>query len=519
MGKSVSYPQSASVEFKYHLLKDLPRLAWGAEITRNQAVIEVFHGPCVEVRADAFIEGAWNGDYDAFDPIGSTVVCGSGGVIRNGLLTFFASTENIQGVFSIAKGNRLYISNSPVFAMVLAGERPDPAYPFYHLHWIRFARNGFSSDQMLPTESGVPLRGHFGLILEVATDLQVSGRHFPLHRDIDSYQTYREILASAVASILENASSPHRHFSYGSVVACSKGYDSNAATVFARAAGTTDAFTFTDSRIDDPMADSGADVADRLGLRCTSIDRWEHTRSAHDYFEVALPTCALGLQNLGAEDLFEQKVSISGHHGDIIWGMEFSGHCEDGKTSFQHIASGHGMVEYRLRAGFIELAPARIAARHSNAIHRIMHSEEMKEWSVGGGYDRPIPRRILEEAGVPREMFGMKKMASAHASFNKEKHWPVEARESYATFLAARALEVGRAKNGIEWLRHGAKNFSCSLLHNGKDHVVPVSYWQNRLPFFLNRHTPIRWEFSFVYQWACEQMRPRYEVPLKRIRA
>jgi len=30
----------------------------------------------------------------------------------------------------------------------------------------------------------------------------------------------------------------------------------------------------------------------------------------------------------------------------------------------------------------------------------------MDLWSVGGGYDRPIARRIAEEAGIPRHLFG-----------------------------------------------------------------------------------------------------------------
>ena len=34
----------------------------------------------------------------------------------------------------------------------------------------------------------------------------------------------------------------------------------------------------------------------------------------------------------------------------------------------------------------------------------------MGDWRVGGDYDRPIPRRIVESAGVPRDYFGMRKM-------------------------------------------------------------------------------------------------------------
>jgi hypothetical protein len=33
----------------------------------------------------------------------------------------------------------------------------------------------------------------------------------------------------------------------------------------------------------------------------------------------------------------------------------------------------------------------------------------MKPWTLGGEYDRPIARRIAEEAGIPRELFGQQK--------------------------------------------------------------------------------------------------------------
>src|SRR2546427_8786426 len=32
-------------------------------------------------------------------------------------------------------------------------------------------------------------------------------------------------------------------------------------------------------------------------------------------------------------------------------------------------------------------------------------------WRLGSDYDRPIPRRILEEAGIPRRLFGNRKKA------------------------------------------------------------------------------------------------------------
>jgi len=67
---------------------------------------------------------------------------------------------------------------------------------------------------------------------------------------------------------------------------------------------------------------------------------------------------------------------------------------------------GCALGEFRLRTGFIQFPLACSGALHARAIKAITDSPAMKPWSIGGGYDRPIARRIAEEAGVPRHLFG-----------------------------------------------------------------------------------------------------------------
>src|SRR2546426_6038614 len=47
---------------------------------------------------------------------------------------------------------------------------------------------------------------------------------------------------------------------------------------------------------------------------------------------------------------------------------------------------------------------------------RISRSREMAPWDVDAGYSRPICRRILETAGVPREAFGDRKSTRLNSS-------------------------------------------------------------------------------------------------------
>ena len=71
------------------------------------------------------------------------------------------------------------------------------------------------------------------------------------------------------------------------------------------------------------------------------------------------------------------------------------------------------MGELRLALGFVQLPLPFMGARQKADIVRITESSEMDPWRLGNAYDRPIPRRIAEEAGVPRHLFGQSKMASA----------------------------------------------------------------------------------------------------------
>jgi hypothetical protein len=102
-----------------------------------------------------------------------------------------------------------------------------------------------------------------------------------------------------------------------------------------------------------------------------------------------------------------QRVLVTGFHGDKIWGL----HSKPTSVIQRGDISGSSLGEFRLRRDFVHLPLPFCAAQRHADIARISHSEEMKAFSIGGDYDRPIPRRIAEEAGVPRELIGTGKKA------------------------------------------------------------------------------------------------------------
>ena len=72
----------------------------------------------------------------------------------------------------------------------------------------------------------------------------------------------------------------------------------------------------------------------------------------------------------------------------------------------------------------------------------------MEPWRVHTNYDRPIPRRIAEEAGVPRELFGNKKRAAATLAVNLSDVAP-----DLFRMLVARYEPAARALQTTSWRR------------------------------------------------------------------
>ncbi len=105
---------------------------------------------------------------------------------------------------------------------------------------------------------------------------------------------------------------------------------------------------------------------------------------------------------------------------------------------------GITQIEFRLRVGYHGIAVPCIGARRNQAIHDLAVSEQMVPWSIGGDYDRPIPRRIAEEAGLPRDRFGMRKAATGHSHLNDPSRFSEQSLNDYRRFVRERHAELPR---------------------------------------------------------------------------
>lgn len=418
--------QDRSLEIAYEPEARLPPLAWCLR-AKAGAAVRVRHGRGVEVRPEGFVEGAWDGDFGAFDFDRASTLAGSGGRLRGGTLVLAAPFHPLERLHVLRGPGEARVSNSLAFLLADAGDGLDLAYPDYFFDILAQSRRGIAGPPArLRTASGrvVELFPCCDLLLRADASIE------RVMRDPGSppagFADYAAGLLETTRRLAANAADPRRRTSYRLVAACSRGYDSTAAAAIASGAGCREGVTFVASatRSGHPLVgvtegggdDSGADALAILGMRVHAFDRGAlaslpgHPRAE---FYLSSPAAITDAAARVMEPVLGGSVFVSGRHGERYWGP--TRRCR--RVDFAEVddchLSGHALGEFRLRAGFVHYPLPYLGARHGPAIHAITHSAEMRPWKLGTGYyDRPIPRRIAEEAGIPRESFGQRKLGA-----------------------------------------------------------------------------------------------------------
>ncbi|MBI4421934.1 MAG: hypothetical protein HY560_14005, partial [Gemmatimonadetes bacterium] len=178
---------------------------------------------------------------------------------------------------------------------------------------------------------------------------------------------------------------------------------------------------------------------------------------------------------------------------------------------------GLSLTEYRLWAGFIHCPVPFMGARQAPEAHAISASRIMASWDVGGPYSRPICRRILEEAGVPRDAFGAVKKNTSVLLFERDTFLSSAARADYARWLEQNAsawhargrVPPDRASAPAGWGRAVARSAAGSLFAIAG--LAPRRLWLVRSLAWrvanLANKEPL---FRHVFPWALDRARERY---------
>lgn len=414
-------------------------MAWGAHLRRGSDVVRVFHGPWVETHGDWFVEGAWTGDFEKGELDAALFNVGSGGVLRNGQAVFVSPTDVRSRIYSARRGDDLFFSNSMVFALHMAGDELDACHPYYHADVVRMFVVGISVPvNTLATRTTRGLQCHDSCQVAVGPDLVLRRIEKPKYEAPRSYSHYVETLRGVMEGVLRNADSPaRRHARYKAIATVSGGYDANALAAIAASLGVRDSLCFYDRT---PGDDGGPEIARLLRLEATEYGKMQF-RSVPDLCEAEFLTWPGGHDIVMApcEPVLAQRLIIIGRYGDTALSMDPDKARGEFRISADYMGGG-AMHEFRMRVGFFDFNVFYAAALHAPRICEISRSDEMRPWSIGGEYDRPIGRRIVEEAGVPREMFGIKKSATLNFPLRSTRDLSESSRNALRSFLRSQSM-------------------------------------------------------------------------------
>ena len=490
-----------------------PPLAW---LARCSADVELRHGPDVHVATDWAFEGAWAGPLrdGAFDQ--ASVVIGSGVRMRGPEAVFVSPSSTIDRLCHITTpAGETLVSNS-LLALLEAADA-EVTDPKYQARATSIVRGIERCRKKIETSAGEMGLTHFRNLVWDGTALQRVEKP-PTGETLADFAAYRDFLARSFSALAQNMAGPERRRRMSFLGTVSSGYDANAATALAAEAGCRSALAFLTTGNGQP--DSGVAVAEALGVEPVVLERdgWREVPPSAGGAEVPFLAAGGGsglIEFHAAHEHLRGSALVSGFYGDSIWNPAWD---DLGPDIVRKDASGLGFCEYRLHAGFVNCAPAFWAAREVGQIVAIANSAEMSAWTKGGGYDRPVPRRILEDAGVPAAAFGQVKRAVPKAQPHRDSRFLMPpARRDYFEWLRENRKQVGGprfvspAADRIAFARNDL-GLRAHIALGRLPFVGQSRWWQERRAELRGRRrrpTPLR---RHAVAWALHRGKDAYET-------
>lgn len=406
----------------YELCDNLPKLAWQAEVDIFSGLCKVVHGPWVEVSERGFIEGAWDGSFSEFAFSESACIFGSGAILESDRLVFVSSTSTTDCLYYSEENKKFHFSNSLPFLLSCVQDELDPHFIEYPAINESMAYGIKKYTKKIPTKNGFVSRIiHQNLVVGLNLFKEVEK---PFEPGFEDFKSYFEYIDDRYSKIVANARDNNRVRPMDIFSTQSKGYDSTAVNAIAKKYGVGKVFTVTKGKSpghymgggrNKEPDDDGTEICKQFGLQAIPFQRHDTKSSeAYEYLVYATAHESGDINMLPIiPHISKPTLLLTGCLGEIWYTHEYN-------PERSHINSdlvrgdlgGHAMTESRLQAGYVQLSFPFIGARSRQDIFAITMSEEMNPWRLNIKYDRPIPRRIAEEAGLPRHMFGQIKMAS-----------------------------------------------------------------------------------------------------------
>ncbi len=396
--------------FQYKHIENLPPLAWLAEI--KGGIVKVIYGSMVEVKENWFVEGAWSGEFGQGDFLEADWFCGTGARNCGDKIVFSTPTHVTYGLYSVENlvEGGYSISNSLYLLMASENLRYDVDYVNYEVDFntildgINRYKNRLHVFDATGKEREVRIEYYKEIVISSQGKYESNNKKST--KTFTCFDDYYNRLIGSMRSMVDNAQNSLRSQMYGMVTTVSKGYDAPCCAAVAKKLGCNTALTFRpEGKYKD---DCGTDVAKALGYEeVIEVDANEYL-SRTDLVETEyICSGELGAQIsfCSFDNYVRENILFTGERGDSIWGR-FS-HNRNNEFCFEDMLSHLGSCERRLWLNYISVPMPLYGASSWTSIYDISNSKEMTSWCVNNNYDRPIPRRIVEQAGVEREQFGV----------------------------------------------------------------------------------------------------------------
>lgn len=408
--------KDVKMKFTPTLIHEWPKLSWVAVLNLGHQEIQVYHGTHVEIDNDWLVEAVWAGDFAVGDFDKTELIFGTGIRIRGNQVVFVSAGTMMDRLYRCQCGQHGFVGNSLPAVLACSGMSLDDEYADYPED-IRTQMKGLNDyKKSLPAVEGEIQLTYYRNIQYDGNELSEIDKPMTAP-NFDSYEDYYEFLIETAGRLRRNFEDPCRKYRVQPLSTVSKGYDSSAVAAIVSKAAVKQSVTIGNASSMLPRTDSGVEIANHLGLAC---EVYHHSPANYRYEETIWAAAGdpAGL-NLTIFKYPEQlSIFFTGYRGDSLWQRE----RQDRSQPFRaRSMDGLSMTEFRLHVGVFHCPIPFCGSLKAEQIQEIGFSDDMSPWTLGNAYDRPIPRRILEDAGVPRQSFGIRKGATfAPRSF----FWP-----------------------------------------------------------------------------------------------
>lgn len=499
-----------NIHFK--LFDSLPKLSWCAKLEKGKNYMDVFHGPWVETRTYTFVEGAWDGPFDEGKFEESTVLMGSDGKVTKNRVLFTSPYYTTERLHCVKTNDTLYVSNSLAFILKYSGLSLDINYIPYVADFASVSKGIKKYKNKIPTKDGPYINIFYYSNIEIDKELNIYELEKPLSPDFKNFKSYYDFILESLKKISQNAKNPNRKIRYLPLTTISTGYDSAACAALALEIGCTTSITLAKPKKYE--IDGGKELAKKFGYKNIKEFDADSFKSLPDFPEAEF----LATGELGTDIFFTSfekelpgKLVLTGVHVDKVWDKN-NKHVT--RQILRSSPAATSLSEFRLRVGFIHVPIPFFGCINHPYIHRISNSDEMQPWILDNKYDRPIPRRIIEEKGIKRKLFGFKKVG---AGFNLQ--WDTLTRlrkrmnpNSFNDFI--KFYKANKRKPTL------VKPFICKSLYLFSVGLIVINKILDKLKCPLKIPTFPHWckyscnpgAPSYLIHWGISVISKRYEI-------